>query len=193
MKNRSVDIQGEISSVCGKENLMFEIGEYIIYGSKGVCEVMDITTIQRDGVPDDRLYYLLHPLNVKDSKVFTPVDNDKTIMRPLISLEEAKDLISEIPDIEELQVPSEKLREQTYKDCIRTGDCREYLRMIKTLHHRKRVRIANGKKITSTDERYLKQAEEALHSELAVLFEVPREEIPKVIEERLGESDRKIG
>jgi len=164
---------------------MFRKGEYIIYGTKGVCEVMDITTIKREGIPDDRLYYLLHPLNVKGSQVFTPVDNDKIIMRPLISRKEAEELISDIPQIEELSVPSEKLREQTYKDCIRTGDCREYVKIIKTLYHRKRARVANGKKITATDERYLKQAEDALHSELAILFDVDRDDVPRVIDERL--------
>ena len=117
--------------------------------------------------------------------MFTPVDNDKIVMRPLISRKEAEELISEMPEIEELSVPSEKLREQTYKDCLRTGNCREYIRIIKTLYKRKMARVAIGKKITTTDERYLKQAEDALYSEFAVLFRVKREEVPQVIDERL--------
>ena len=80
----------------------------------------------------------------------------------------------------------EKQREQIYKDCMHTGNCREYIKMIKTLYHRKKVRVAAGKKITSTDERYLKQAEEALYSEFSVLFSIPREKMPEYISEKLS-------
>ena len=43
---------------------MFEIGEYIIYGTKGVCQVMDITSMDMDGMPRDTMYYILHPMPV---------------------------------------------------------------------------------------------------------------------------------
>lgn len=166
---------------------MFQKGEKIIYGSKGVFEVEDITTIQTEGVPGDRLYYVLRPLNVSGSMTYTPVDNDRVVMRPLITRPEAEHLIEEIPEIEELRVTSEKQREQTYKECIRTASCREYIRIIKTLTHRKTARLNRGKKITATDERYLKQAEDALFSEFSVLFSVPQEEMPRFINEKLRE------
>ena len=164
---------------------MFQAGQFIFYGSKGVCEVMDITTMHREGIPEDRLYYVLRPVNTQGGKVFTPVDNEKIVMRNLISKQEAEELIVSIPAIALLEVPSEKLREQTYKDCMRTWDCREYMRIIKTLRYRKRHRLANGKKVTATDERYLKAAEEALFTEFSVQLEVPRENIPDYIEERI--------
>lgn len=164
---------------------MFQIGEYIMYGAKGVCEVMEVTKMHREGIPEDRLYYVLRPLNVQGSRVYTPVDNDKVVMRTLITPQEVDEIIESIPEITELEVPSEKLREQTYKDCLRTGDCREFMRVIKTLRERKRDRIANGKKVTATDERYLKQAEETLYTEFAVLLKMPRENIPAYISRKL--------
>ena len=164
---------------------MFQIGEYIMYGAKGVCEVMEVTKMHREGIPEDRLYYVLRPLNVQGSRVYTPVDNDKVVMRTLITPQEVDEIIESIPEITELEVPSEKLREQTYKDCLRTGDCREFMRVIKTLRERKRDRIANGKKVTATDERYLKQAEETLYTEFAVLLKMPRENIPAYINRKL--------
>ncbi|MDD6212908.1 MAG: CarD family transcriptional regulator [Clostridiales bacterium] len=169
---------------------MFNKGDYVIYGSKGVCQVLDITTIEREGIPGNRLYYQLTPLNSRGSKVFTPVDNNKTVMRALITKEEAEALIKDMPNMDEVWVPNEKQREQTYKDCLRTGECREYIRVIKTLYQRKKLRIASGKKITSTDERYLKLAEEALYSEFALLFSVPRDEIPVLIKKKLDEAEK---
>ena len=38
---------------------MFEIGEYIVYGVKGVCRIEDITHIDISGADKDRLYYVL--------------------------------------------------------------------------------------------------------------------------------------
>lgn len=169
-----------------KGDCMFQVGERIIYGSRGVCEIADVTCLKREGIPEDRVYYVLKPLWNKDSTILTPVDNDRIIMRSLITKDEAEKLISEMPVIEELEVPEEKQREQIYKDCMHTGNCREYIKMIKTLYHRKKVRVAAGKKITSTDERYLKQAEEALYSEFSVLFSIPREKMPEYISEKLS-------
>lgn len=38
---------------------MFEQGEYIVYGSTGVCKVEKVTTMDMDGVPGDKtvLYF----------------------------------------------------------------------------------------------------------------------------------------
>ena len=41
---------------------MFEIGEYIVYGVKGVCRIEDITHIDISGADKDRLYYVLAPV-----------------------------------------------------------------------------------------------------------------------------------
>ena len=38
---------------------MFEIGEYIVYGTKGVCQVEDISQVDIPGANKDRLYYVL--------------------------------------------------------------------------------------------------------------------------------------
>ena len=37
---------------------MYKKGEYVIYGSSGVCQVGDVTTLDIDNVPKDREYYV---------------------------------------------------------------------------------------------------------------------------------------
>ena len=44
----------------GCEN-MFETGEYVVYGKNGICQVMGVTTMDMEGIPKDRLYYILRP------------------------------------------------------------------------------------------------------------------------------------
>ena len=78
---------------------MFEKGEYVVYGSKGVCEITDISTINISGMNREKLYYFLRPVNDRDAKIFIPVDSDKIQMRRILTQEEAEALVDSIPRI----------------------------------------------------------------------------------------------
>lgn len=164
---------------------MFEKGEFIVYGTSGVCEVKEITTINMKGVSNDRLYYILNPCHYKESKIFIPVDNEKTVMRSVLTKEEADELIDTIPDIEELWVSNDKLREEKYKETMRSCDCKDWIKVIKTLYLRKQERIAQGKKTTAMDEKYLRMAEDNLYTELSLVLDIPKEQMEEYITQRI--------
>lgn len=164
---------------------MFEAGEYIVYGSKGVCRVEEITHIDISGADKDRLYYVLAPMGDSNAKIYAPTDNQKIAMRKVISKEKAEQLIKELPDIDLLWVPDEKQREAKYKEAMRTCDYRSWVSIVKTLYLRKQERTAQGKKITALDERYMKAAEDELYSELSLTLGVPKNEMEKYIREQL--------
>lgn len=166
---------------------MFETGDYIVYGNTGICQVVGVTTMQMDGVSKDRLYYILRPEGKTEGTIFTPVENNRIVMRGLLTKEEAEALIDEIPQIEMLGIDNEKKREETYKECIRSCECREWVRMIKTIHRRKQDRIAKGKRTTATDERYLKAAEDNLYAELSMLLGIPKENMVDYIANRIDQ------
>lgn len=168
---------------------MFEKGEYIVYGTSGVCKVEDITTMNLEGISKEKLFYTLSPLSQSGGRIFTPVDNQKTLMRPILSQEEAKDLINDIPRIEGLWIVNDKQREMTYRECMRDCDCRGWIKIIKTLYLRKMERTAQGKKVTATDEKYLKLAEDRLYSELSIPLEIPKERIVAYITEQIEQTD----
>lgn len=166
---------------------MFQKGEYIVCGSSGICEVTDITTVDVDGISKSKLYYALVPCRQKSGRLLIPVDTDKTVIRKIISKEDAMALIDDLPNLEEIWNANDKMREFKYKECIRSCDCQEWLRVIKTLYLRQKERIAEGKRITVTDERYLKLAEEYLYSELSVLLGVDEHDVGHMVKERLRE------
>lgn len=170
---------------------MFEKGEFIVYGNAGVCEVKDITTLDMEGASKNRLYYILSPSHHKDSKIFTPVDSNKTVMRAVLTKEEADVLIDNIRDIEELWVSNDKLREEKYKETMRSCECRDWIKIIKTLYIRKQERIAQGKKTTAMDEKYLRMAEENLYSELSIALGIPKEQMEEHIANRMVELEAK--
>lgn len=168
---------------------MFQIDECIVYGMVGVCRVAEIGPMDMNGADDDREYYTLLPLYKKRSRVFTPVDNEKVIMRSVISKEEAYSLIGNMNELKLIEVSDDKHRELAYKESMKTCDCREYVRIINTVLKRKKERLEQGKKMSVCDEKYLKQAQESLYGELAISLEIEKDEVEEFILKHLEEKE----
>ena len=160
---------------------MFEIGDYVICGNKGVCEVENITTLDITGVDKKREYYILKPLYLSGSTVYVPVDSSKESIRNVLRREEAQKLIEAIPEIPLLEIVNEKLTEQIYKECIKANSCEELVKMIKTICLRKQKRVQAGRKITAVDAKYFHMAEEYLYGELAVALDLSRQVVEEYI------------
>ena len=164
---------------------MFSIGEYIVYGLNGVCKVEEIGPMNMSGVESDKVYYTLLPLYTKGSRVFTPVDNQKVVMRPVISKQEACQLIDDMQSIDGIEVVDDKRRELAYKEAVKSCDCRELIRIINTALKRKEERLAQGKKMSACDERYLKQAQDTLYGEFAISLKIEKGEVQDFITNRM--------
>ncbi len=164
---------------------MFGKGDYVVYGHSGICRIEDITNPGFSGVDEDKLYYVMEPLNTKGSKIYSPVDSKKAFIRPVMSSEEAERFIDGIPRVEFLWIGNEKTREESYKEAILTGEPVEWVKIIKTLYQRARDRMSQGKKITATDERYLRLAEDNLYSELGFALGKDKSEMQGYIKDRI--------
>ena len=160
---------------------MFKKDQLIMCGGHGVCRVVNITGNPIDKLDKVRKYYVLEPVFEKGSTVYTPVDNDKVIMRKIMSREEAEDLVERITTIETVWIQEEKSREQMYKEAIRTYDCHSLVQIIKTLYLRRQNRLKEGKKVLSSDEQYLRKAEELLYSEMSLALSIPKAEVEAYI------------
>ena len=169
---------------------MFKVGDWVIYGGKGVCKVLDIGKPNITGISRDRDYYTLLPRNSAESRIFTPVDNQKVIIRPVISGEEAMKLIDDIQSVETLWITDEKRRENDYKDALKSCECRQLVKIIKTIYLRKQSRLAEGKKMTAGDEKYFRIAEENLYSELAVALNMDEKDVRDFIVERVHQKTK---
>ncbi len=164
---------------------MFAKGEYVVYGSKGVCLIRDISQIDIPGVDKDRLYYIMQPIHNANGTVYLPIDSTKAVIRKVMSKDEAAKLIADIPDIKQLVVSDEKQREASYREALKTCSVYVWVSIIKALYMRKNERIAAGKKITALDERYLKAAEHELYEELSIALGVPREEMGSYMQRQM--------
>lgn len=164
---------------------MFQTGDYVVGGNKGVCLVKDITTLQMGVADKNRLYYVLKPVYSETSTVYIPVDTGQISLRCALSGEQAAKLLSALPGLEPIHIRDEKTAEMQYKECLHANDCKELARLLKTLYFRNLSRMEKGHKITAVDGRYYKLAEESLCGELAVALGISRDEAEADVAERL--------
>lgn len=165
---------------------MYSIGEYVVKAGNGVCEIRDIVKMSVPGEVVRKDFYLLIPYYDRSTKIYVSVDGHKNVIRPVMTEKAAWDLIEQLPQIEETWIENEKLREQKYKEAIRSCDPNELVGIIKNMYYRKQQRMAEGRKNTAVDERYFKMAEEILHSEIAFSIKKSRDELMQIIEKTVS-------
>ena len=166
--------------------IMFDMGAYIIYGGEGVCVVEDIGCPNVSGANKDKLYYTLSPL-YRTGKVFAPVDTP-VFMRPVISREEAIDLIRAIPGVNGELYESMNLRFLTehYQKAIQRYECIGLVKLIKDVVEKRRYAAEHGKKLGQIDERFMKRAEDMLYGERAVALDIDRGEVDGYVKNALA-------
>ncbi|MBR5712703.1 MAG: CarD family transcriptional regulator [Lachnospiraceae bacterium] len=168
---------------------MFSKGAYVIHGSNGVCRVDDIGPLSGMGA-GGKDYYTLTPVYSNGGKIFSPVDNTRIVLRPVLSREEAEGLLRRLNDFDELEIADEKKREDVYKQAFYSGECENLVRMLKAIRARGELRMSQGKRATASDERYLHMAEDVLFGELAISFGISRDEAKDVFVNRFEQNGK---
>ncbi len=165
---------------------MYSVGDYVVKANSGVCRIEDILHLDVSNVSRDKLYYLLVPQDDKEAKVYVPVDSGTVLIREVLSEQSAWEIIEKIPEIDETLISNEKLREQEYRDTLKSCDPVLLVGMIKNIYLRSKKRFEQGKKSTSVDERYYRMAEQALYSELAFATGREPEEVDEIVRDKMG-------
>lgn len=154
---------------------MFKINDYVVYGLTGVCQVADIA---RDEFSDKETeYYVLNPLNNDNLTIKVPVNNEKVVMRHVMTKDDVSSLIAAIPETECLWQEDERQRNMSFKAALKSGSNEELLKVIRTLYMERKARAAAGKKLTKTDEEIMATAENKLNQEFAVALNITPEEV----------------
>ena len=164
---------------------MFGIGTYIVCGQHGVCRVEDIGKLKLSEASGNKDYYTLSQVYSRGGVLYVPADSDKIIMRPVITKEEAEDLIAHMTEIDPIQIDNEKRKDDIFKQAFKTCDNREWVKILKALYARKQLRLSKGKKVTASDERFLRTAEDNLYGELAISLGIDRKAVEGYIIDKI--------
>lgn len=151
---------------------MFEIHDVIIYGSQGVCEIVDIEEKSIGGVK--REYYVLKPVKDPISVIYAPTDNAHVLkkMRRLLTVSQINSLIDSMPEEKMTWIANDGERRERYKNILARGDHSELIQMIKAIYSHKKKREADGKRLHMVDERFFKDAEQILYNEFQYVLKL---------------------
>lgn len=166
---------------------MFQIGDYIVYRNTGVCHVADISARENfsTAAGEEQLYYHLVPVHGAGT-IYIPVDSP-VFMRPVISKEQAQDLLAAIPLMERKPDYSknQKALAEKYRTILHTHDCTALAQMILNISKKACVLKEQGKSAGKTDLQYMKQAKEFLKEELAIALEIPYDEVADYVKQQI--------
>lgn len=170
---------------------MYRKGDYVVYGTKGVCLVEDVMAIDwgADCISSEKLCYKLTPRFVKGSTIYAPVESGKTVIRSVMSEKEAEEVLDRAGRLETLWVNDEKEREKSYRNALLSGSSTEWSRIVKTLYLRKRERQKAGKRMTCIDERYLHIAESILFGEMSLPLHLSVKEVEERYFQEVNEGE----
>jgi len=165
---------------------MYQVGEYLIYGFEGICRVEAIGHPKMAGVDRQKLYYTLMPLSGSGA-IFTPIDTGAFMRTPI----ERTEAVALLADLEKLPLYTELPAESRtifsyYQEVLQTHDCREILRLYKTLYLKQLSLVGTRKTLSSTNMRYLKQTEELICGELSFVLGYDSTELAQMLRKRLS-------
>lgn len=161
---------------------MFKQGDTVVYGSHGVCRVVDVR--EETFGPVRQTYYVLQPKKDARSTFYCPVAQEARL-RGLLTKEDVQQLIHEMPQIDTVWDEEDGTRRDRFAAILKNGDHREVVKLIKTLYQQRRLRAEQGKRLPLADERVMKEAERLLYEEIAHVMEISPDEVITYIEETL--------
>ncbi len=169
------------------DDRVFAIGDTIIYTGHSVCKITGIRnmTVGYETSP----YFVIKPVFEEKSTLYIPVGNKKTEarMRPVLSVDEIYALIRDMPDVHTIWIENENERKELYNRILSGADRSALVTLIITLylHEQELKEIGKGKKLHASDERFLKDAEEALYDEFAHVLDIDRDDVLPFIFEQI--------
>lgn len=163
---------------------MFKVSDYVVYGSTGVCQIIDISK-EKDLSTDEIQYYVLQPVYNNRMIIKTPVNNQKVLMRQIITKDEVSSLIANLVEKQAIWIDDDKQRTENFKIALRTGKSEEWIKIIKTIYLEKEEKFVVGKKLTKIDEDIMKTAEKQLYEEFAIVLNISPDEVISYIMEHI--------
>lgn len=168
---------------------MFSKNDYIIYGTTGVCKVIDIVK-KKFNTNIEREYYVLKPAYDPNSTIYAPIDNTTINTRKIMTVKDVYELIRSMPDNETIWIDDINLRKEKYTDILKKGDTIALIKLIKTLYLEKEKKKNEGKKLYVGDEKIMSEAQRLLHEEFALVLNIKVDEVIPFIFGELEPSEK---
>ncbi len=153
---------------------MFRINDVVVYGSQGVCEIVDIEEKKIDGT--SKCYFVLKPKADRGATFYVPTWNENAWgkMRKVMTKKDIDASIDAMPTKVPTWIANENERKETYKRILASGDQAAIISMVQALFIHKKEREAEGKRLHMSDELFMKDAEQLLYNEWQYVLNVDK-------------------
>ena len=110
-------------------------------------------------------------------------------MRPVISADEANELIDIMPEVHTEIYKSSSIQQLSkhYQSVLDSHKCVELIKLTKSIHKKKVDAQKQNRHLGQIDKKFMKRAEDLLFGELAAALHIPREDVTTYISSRIDE------
>lgn len=153
--------------------MKYEIGDKVIHCRNGVSTIVGLTEM------GGRNYFVIHALRGDNENIYVPVIGSENIVRPVMSIKEADDLLHGLASIEKEFNPNTKQRRDAYKRRLGSGNVLDiaYLYRQKCLYEK----YPEDVKLGPSDIDMLEYASNILLDELSLTYNVERDKIEEIV------------
>ena len=167
--NSDVQIEKQAKKQCiivlSRKVSVMQIGTFVHYSTKGICQVREIETMKFSSETKD--YYVLVPVFDRNSKYYVPTDYDP--QRIKIRYAKTCQPYEWVSNVHERKAKTEEI--------LHSSDHKRILRLIKTLRCHEEHQKQIGKKMYLSDAKALRSALHIISDEFAFV----RGEDPKTV------------
>ena len=165
----------------------FEVGQYVVYGTNGICIVDSIELMSFTAGAPKEMYYVLRQYKNRATQFFVPMKNESLVskMREPMQKADIEDILMGLSDDDVQWIKDRRERGEYFRSILHQGVSGHLLNMITCIYEKKRELARNGKKLSVTDTTTLKSAEKLVEEEFAWALEIDPEEVPAFIRKRL--------
>ena len=155
----------------------FKKGDLVVYSTNGVCVLEDIREMNLGG--DTHMYYILRPKSNGGSTVFIPCDNEVLTakLRYVLTKDEIDEILRGVKKHDIDWIADRRARGESFREIMVGGVRGEMLSMIRCLYQRRRELAEQSKRLSSTDEGFLKTAEKLVSEELGFALGIPASDV----------------
>ena len=153
--------------------MKYALEEKVIHCRNGVSTILNVVMI------GDREYYLIRAIRGDGENIYVPIVGCENIIRPIMDVSSADELLSSLKNLEKEFNPNTKQRRDAYKRRLASGDVQDiaYLYRQYYLYNKNPEDV----KLGPADIDMLEYATNILLDELALTYQVDRDKVEQLV------------
>lgn len=150
----------------------FNVGDTVMHFREGLSHITEIRRM------NEKDYFIIRVVRDESEIIYVPVDTAMAVIRRVSNEQEAEELINYIRDVEPEYITNTKQRRDGFKRRLGSGNIRDLAFLARQLYFFTHPdEIAVPVKFGPADVEMLKYATTTMYDELAITYNVPRNEV----------------